>query len=164
MHAFISRKTSTVLRSSLLAALLTAALMPMGFAADAADAEPTLSIQWPPADSSITLGQDQERAIGVVVSSNFRLKPAGQCGSDKRCGHVHLKIDPDGDTCNQPGKPYNSMNSDFGGPLIAARFGYCQQVAGSHVIGALLADDHHKPLLVNGKPVTALVRVQVQVR
>ena len=70
------------------------------------------------------MGTDEEGAIGVVVSSNFRLMPAGDCGGDPRCGHVHMKIDPDGDSCNIPGRPYNSMNSDFGGNLITARFPY----------------------------------------
>lgn len=50
----------------------------------------------------------------------------------RRCGHVHLKIDPDGNTCNIPGKPYNSMNSDFGGELIKARFGHCSDDGGKH--------------------------------
>ena len=93
------------------------------------------------------------------MQSNFKLMPAGQCGSDTRCGHLHMKIDPDGDQCNQPGKPYNSMNSDFGGDLIKADFGACQSPKGEHVIGVLLADDRHQPVLVGGKPVTALVRV-----
>jgi hypothetical protein len=70
-----------------------------------------------------------------------------------------MKIDPKGDSCNIPGRPYNSMNSDFGGDLIKARFGHCPQALGAHVIGILLADDDHKPILVDGKPVTALVRV-----
>jgi hypothetical protein len=51
------------------------------------------------------------------------------------------------------------MNSDFGGALIKARFGYCADAAGKHVIGILLADDHHKPILVDGKPVTTTVTV-----
>ena len=127
-----------------------------------AQAEPTLNIVWPPAGSQITLGQDAQRAIGVLVSSNFRLMPAGQCGNDPRCGHIHMKIDPDGDSCNLPGKPYNSMNSDFGGPLIQANFGACTSPGGEHVIGVLLANDKHQPVLVKGKPVTALVKVKTQ--
>ncbi|MPM36091.1 hypothetical protein SDC9_82686 [bioreactor metagenome] len=70
-----------------------------------------------------------------------------------------MKIDPQGDTCNLPGRPYNSMNSDFGGPLIQANFGACKTATGEHVIGVLLADDRHQPVLVDGKPVTALVKV-----
>ena len=127
-----------------------------------AQAEPTLSIVWPPAGAQITLGQDAQSAIGVLVSSNFRLMPAGQCGKDPRCGHIHMKIDPDGDSCNLPGKPYNSMNSDFGGPLIQANFGACIAPRGEHVIGVLLANDQHQPVLVGGKPVTALVKVKTQ--
>ena len=156
-------KPSTFLRSLLLLTSSLACLASaMAQTAGADQAAPSLQILWPTEGSTIQLGTDPERAIGMVVSSNFRLKPAGQCGDDKRCGHVHLKIDPNGDTCNQPGKPYNSMNSDFGGPLIAARFGFCTQATGEHVIGILLADDHHRPVLVNGQPVTALVKVKTQ--
>ena len=120
---------------------------------------PTLQIVWPPEGASVQLGTDPERTIGVVVKSNYKLLAAGQCGSDTRCGHIHMKIDPEGDSCNLPGRPYNSMNSDFGGELVKARFGPCPSPAGQHVIGILLADDHHRPILVNGKPVTQLVRV-----
>ncbi|MBA4775666.1 MAG: hypothetical protein H2044_08395 [Rhizobiales bacterium] len=120
---------------------------------------PTLEIVWPKAGDVIELGNDPERAIGVVVKSNFMLLAAGQCGDNGQCGHVHMKIDPSGDTCNIPGRTYNSMNSDFGGDLIKARFGHCPSPAGRHVIGILLANDHHQPVLVDGKPVTALVEV-----
>lgn len=125
----------------------------------AAQDKPAVEIVWPPAGSVVTLGEDTEKAIGVVVRSNFALLPAGQCGDNRQCGHVHMKIDPDGDTCNIPGRPYNSMNSDFGGDLIKARFGHCPDATGQHVIGILLADDRHRPILVDGKPVTALVKV-----
>jgi hypothetical protein len=121
--------------------------------------KPTLDIGWPKAHSVIVLGDDADQSIGVVVRSNFKLLAAGQCGDDKRCGHVHMRIDPDGDTCNIPGRPYNSMNSDFGGDLIKARFGHCPSPIGTHIIGILLADDHHRPIVVDGKPVTALVTV-----
>lgn len=120
---------------------------------------PTLDIVWPITGSTIELGNDAEKAIGVVVKSSFKLLPAGKCGDNRQCGHIHMKIDPAGDTCNIPGRPYNSMNSDFGGDLIQARFGHCPVALGKHVIGVLLADDHHKPILVDGKPVTALVTV-----
>lgn len=120
---------------------------------------PSLQISWPPEGAVIQLGSDAERTIGVVVRSNFKILPAGQCGSDPRCGHVHLKIDPQADHCNLPGRPYNSMNSDFGGSLIKAHFGACASSTGDHVIGVLLADDQHRPVLVDGKPVTAVVKV-----
>jgi hypothetical protein len=121
--------------------------------------KPILEMVWPMANSVIALGDDPEKAIGVVVRSNFKLVAAGQCGDDKRCGHVHMKIDPNADTCNIPGRPYNSMNSDFGGELIKARFGHCPSPIGTHIIGILLADDNHRPILVDGKPVTAFVPV-----
>lgn len=138
------------------------AALASGFALTAAaQSEPaTLDIVWPPADATLPLGTDPEAAIGVLVRSNFRLLPAGRCGADPRCGHIHMKIDPEGDSCNLPGRPYNSMNSDFGGPLIQARFGACRAPAGEHVIGVLLADDQHRPVLVDGKPVTATVQVR----
>ena len=126
------------------------------------DAAPSLTILWPPEGATVPLGTDEEAAIGVVVESDFRLLPAGSCGDDTRCGHVHMKIDPDGDSCNVPGRPYNSMNSDFGGDLIKARFGHCPPPKGQHVIGILLADDHHQPVLVDGKPITALVSVTTE--
>ncbi|TIS87350.1 hypothetical protein [Mesorhizobium sp.] len=120
---------------------------------------PILEIVWPTAGSVIELGDDSEKAIGVVVRSNYKLLPAGECGDVSQCGHLHMKIDPAGDSCNIPGKPYNSMNSDFGGDLIKARFGHCPDAASKHVIGVLLADDYHQPILVDGKPVTAVVTV-----
>jgi hypothetical protein len=130
----------------------------LSLAAQAQD-RPTLEIVWPKSGSVIELGNDPEKVIGVVVRVNYALLPAGKCGDNHECGHVHMKIDPSGDACNIPGKPYNSMNSDFGGDLIKARFGHCPAAVGKHVIGVLLADDHHKPILVDGKPVTALVTV-----
>lgn len=131
----------------------------LGILPAAADEPARLEIVWPAEGMVVPLGTDPERAIGVVVRSNFALRPAGQCGGEPRCGHVHMKLDPDGDSCNIPGRPYNSMNSDFGGDLITARFGHCPTATGQHVIGILLADEHHRPVLVNGRPVTALVRV-----
>lgn len=145
-----------------LVSVFVAGLVALGGAAACAEDTPALHIVWPPEGAGIPLGQDALRTIGVVVRSNFKLMPAGQCGDDRRCGHIHMKIDPQGDTCNLPGKPYNSMNSDFGGPLVQANFGACATPTGDHVIGVLLADDHHKPVLVNGKPVTALVNVNTR--
>ncbi|WP_245420304.1 MULTISPECIES: hypothetical protein [unclassified Mesorhizobium] len=123
---------------------------------------PTLEIVWPQAETVVRLSSDPEGVIGVVVKSNFALLPAGQCGANRQCGHIHMKIDPEGNTCNIPGRPYNSMNSDFGGDLIKARFGHCPSPTGRHVIGILLADDRHQPILADGKPVTALVEVTTE--
>ena len=153
------RNRMTAIFAAALLPTLTALVTVASPLTSAAQDAPALRVAWPPEGATLPLGQGGERAIGVVVESNFKLKPAGQCGSDPRCGHVHMKIDPNGDTCNLPGRPYNSMNSDFGGPLIQANFGACPSPIGEHVIGILLADDHHKPVLVDGKPVTALVKV-----
>lgn len=139
--------------------ILTLACVALSFTAANAQDRPALEIVWPQDGAVVELGSDPEKAIGVVVKSNLALSPALQCGENEQCGHVHMKIDPDGDTCNIPGRPYNSMNSDFGGDLIKARFGHCPDALGTHVIGILLADDNHKPILVDGKPVTALVTV-----
>lgn len=139
--------------------ILTLAFVALSLTAANAQDRPTLEIVWPHAGAVIELGSDPEKAIGVVVKSNFELFPELQCGENQQCGHVHMKIDPVGDTCDIPGRPYNSMNSDFGGDLIKARFGHCPDPLGTHVIGVLLADDHHNPILVDGKPVTALVTV-----
>ena len=138
---------------------LTFAFLALSLTAAHAKDSPMLEIVWPQPGAVIELGSDSEKAIGVIVKSNFDLFPAFQCGTNHHCGHVHMKIDPQGDSCNIPGRPYNSMNSDFGGDLIKARFGHCPNALGTHVIGILLADDDHKPILVDGKPVTALVTV-----
>lgn len=139
--------------------ILTLTFVALSLTAANAQDRPILEILWPQDGASVELGGDPEKAIGVVVKSNFELFPALQCGENAQCGHVHMKIDPAGDTCNIPGRPYNSMNSDFGGDLIKARFGHCPDAHGTHVIGVLLADDNHKPILVDGKPVTAVVTV-----
>lgn len=139
--------------------ILASAFLALSLTAASAGDRPKLEIVWPQEGAVIDLGSDPDKAIGVVVKSNFELFPAMQCGENKQCGHIHMKIDPEGDSCNIPGRPYNSMNSDFGGDLIKANFGHCPVADGTHVIGILLADDNHKPILIDGKPVTALVTV-----
>ncbi|WP_018632306.1 hypothetical protein [Neomegalonema perideroedes] len=143
--------------------LLPLLLLALTAAAPAqAEEPPILEVVWPPAGSTVEIGSDPLGVVGVVVRSNFRLMPAGSCGEDARCGHVHMRIDPDGDSCNLPGRSYNSMNSDFGGDLIKANLGACAEPKGPHVIGVLLADDHHQPVLLEGRPVTALVPIVVK--
>lgn len=142
---------------ALVPATLAAAILSAGPALS--QERPTLDIVWPQPGSIIELGDDPEQAIGIVVESNFALLPVGQCGDNAQCGHIHMKIDPEGESCNIPGRAYNSMNSDFGGDLVKARFGHCPSPEGEHVIGVLLADDHHQPILVDGQPITALVTV-----
>ena len=82
-----------------LRALSVAALALFTSAALAEDA-PSLRIVWPVDGMTVPLGSDIEGVIGVVVESNFRLAPAGSCGDDPRCGHVHMRIDPQSDDCN----------------------------------------------------------------
>lgn len=150
----------TVVRNTLHALALILPSICSG-AAMAEDA-PSLRIVWPQQGMTVPVGNDAEGVIGVVVESNFRLAPAGSCGDDPRCGHIHMKIDPEGTDCDIPGRNYNSMNSDFGGNLVVARFGHCSNRSGEHVIGALLANDHHQPILVDGQPVTALVQINTR--
>jgi hypothetical protein len=124
---------------------------------------PALTIVSPAPNAKIIFGSDQEKAIDVMVkAANFTIRPAGQCDGTPQCGHLHLKIDPSGDACNIPGRPYNSMNSDTGGEVIKARFGHCQSPSGTHVIGILLANDNHTPVIIDGKPVTASVTVMAK--
>ena len=65
-----------------------------------ADEPARLSILWPPNGAVLPLSDAPDQPIGVVVNSNFVLKPAESCGGDLRCGHVHLRIDPEGTSCN----------------------------------------------------------------
>ena len=126
----------------------------------AAEDAPTLAILEPLQGATVALGGDAEKTVEVRVRvTGFTLQAAGQCGGDPRCGHLHLKIDPEGDSCNIPGRSYNSMNSDTGGDAIRARFGHCPSPAGPHVIGILLAQDDHKPVIVDGRPVVAIAHV-----
>jgi hypothetical protein len=147
-----------IARAATFRSILAASLIAISTCA-AAQGAPSLDIVWPPEGAVVQLGSDAEAAVGVVVKSNFVLRPAGQCGDTPRCGHIHMKIDPAGDSCNIPGRPYNSMNSDTGGDLIKARFGHCPTATGVHEIGVLLADDRHKPVLVDGRPVVGVVKV-----
>lgn len=145
------------LRLTLAACLL---LLPV---AAAAEERPTLAIVSPLQGMTIAVGDDTERSIQVRVQvTGFTLRAAGQCGGDSRCGHLHLKIDPEGDSCNIPNRSYNSMNSDTGGDTIQARFGHCPSPNGPHVIGILLAHDDHTPVIIDGRPVVATAFVTVR--
>jgi len=141
--------------------LATLAVLLTTFAAGDAGAQaPALSITSPTPGAAVMLGDDPEKTVDVVVAvSGFRLRAAGQCEGEAHCGHLHLRIDPQGASCNIPGRAYNSMNSDFGGEVVKAHFSYCPSAAGPHVIGVLLANDDHTPVIVDGRPVTAAVSV-----
>lgn len=146
-----------------LKSLLAACVLLIPFAtlalAQAGEA-PTIAIVTPVQGAAVALGGDAEKSIEVRVRvTGFTLRAAGQCGSDANCGHLHLKIDPEGGSCDIPGRPYNSMNSDTGGDTIQARFGHCSSPVGPHVIGILLARDDHKPVIIDGRPMVATAYV-----
>ncbi len=72
--------------------------------ADAAAVPPaTIEIAAPGDGAAVTLGGDAQRSVELEVRvGNFTLKPQGQCAGAADCGHVRLKIDPAGDSCNAP--------------------------------------------------------------
>jgi len=79
--------------------ILTLAFLALSFTEIHAQDRPMLEIVWPHAGAVIELGSDPEKTIGVVVKSNFALFPALQCAGNHPCGHIHMKIDPKGDSC-----------------------------------------------------------------
>lgn len=147
--------------ANLLAALCGGLAM---MVADAAAAPPpTIEIAAPGDGAAVTLGGDAQRSVELEVRvGNFTLKPQGQCAGAADCGHVHLKIDPAGDSCNAPGSKGNSTNAATGTNRIRANFGFCPTPEGRHIIGVGLAHDDHSPVLVEGKPVTAFIVVTAQ--
>ncbi|MGO8917643.1 MAG: hypothetical protein ACLQJR_17195 [Stellaceae bacterium] len=129
-------------------------------AEDATAAAPTLAIVSPYAGATLALGDDAGRSVAVEIAvGNFTIRPAGRCAGLPQCGHVHLAIDYPGTTCNAPGSGGNSTNAGAGGTVVQAHFGYCPSPAGRHVIAVALARDDHSLVLVDGKPVTAVVAV-----
>jgi hypothetical protein len=129
-------------------------------AAAAAGGAPTIAIAIPGDGATVSLGTDPEKSVEIALTvANFTIKPQGQCGGVADCGHIHLKIDPVDDSCNAPGSMGNSTNAATGTTRIKANFGYCPTPQGRHVVGVLLAHDDHSPVLVEGKPVTAVVAV-----
>lgn len=131
--------------------------------ARAGDAPPTIAIAAPSDGAVVILGNDPQRSVELELKvANFALKPQGQCGGAADCGHIHLKIDPAGDTCNAPKSPGNSTNAPTGTNRIRANFAFCPNPLGRHIVGVGLAHDDHSPVLVDGKPVTAFIVVTAQ--
>jgi hypothetical protein len=62
---------------------LTSFVASLPLAAAHAQDLPTLEIVWPKAGSIVELGDDVEKAVGIVVQSNHRLRPAGGCGAGR---------------------------------------------------------------------------------
>jgi hypothetical protein len=87
--------------------------------------EPRVTILRPAAESTVKLGPDLHLTL-VFTTSGFTLRPVAGCGDVASCGIAHLNID--GDSCNQPGKSYNSvleagtLGHDF---FIEAEFEHC---------------------------------------
>ena len=146
-------------------AALGTALSLLGLAEARADSVaaaeiPAISIVSPAASATVALGDDVGKTIVVKIAvTNFTIRPVGHCGDTPNCGHVHLKIDHPSDVCNAPKSAGNSTNADTGGNTIEAHFGFCPTPGGQHTIVVALAKDDHSFVLVDGKPVSALVTV-----
>jgi hypothetical protein len=139
-------------------ALLLATTAP----APAEDA-PRLQIVWPTEGEKVSPGGDAEKSLELRLAvANFTIRPVGQCDGIPACGHVHLAIDYPGESCNAPGIPGNSTNGVEGGDHILAHFGFCPEPKGRHTIAVALAHDDHRLILIDGKPVSAFVTVNVE--
>jgi hypothetical protein len=66
--------------------ILTVAFLALSLTAAHAKDRPMLEILWPQPGAVIKLGSDPEKAIGVVVKSNFALFPALKCAANQQCG------------------------------------------------------------------------------
>jgi hypothetical protein len=124
---------------------------------------PAISIVSPAAGATVALGDDAGKTVVVKIAvTNFTIRPVGQCAGAPNCGHVHLKIDHPSDACNAPNSGGNSTNAAAGGNTIEAHFGFCPTPSGQHVIAVALAKDDHSFVLVDGKPVSAVVAVSAK--
>ena len=126
----------------------------------------TVTIVTPTANSTVT--RDGQGNLPVTFAlTNFTLRDPGQCGSLANCGHIHLRIDGTGSTCNSPfteGGGYNNQISS--GTTAQARFNFCTAPAtptGTHTITLQLHDDMHNPVVdSSGQQIQAQVAVTVQ--
>ncbi len=110
-----------------------------GGAAGAAAKHPAVAITSPAVGAAITLGGDGLVPVAFAVA-DFTLKMPGTCGTERWCGHVHLKVD--GEACNDTaaGRAYNAAG--FASP-ISAKLALCPQAAGAHRIELELHKDDH---------------------
>jgi hypothetical protein len=70
--------------------------------------DPTLAItalqpvggpRWEPGSGTcVEVGRDPKQTIALLAATNYRLRPAGTCGSFSQCGTVRVRLDPSGDT------------------------------------------------------------------
>ncbi len=145
-----------------IAALLmgVACSMPLSAAFANADGIPEIRIIGLENNAVVTLADNPQRTLDIAfVTDSFIVRPYGTCEGVLHCGHVHVQIDPEDTSCNYPGKPGNNTNAATGGDKITAIFALCPAPTGPHTLLLSLANDDHSPVLVNGKPVTAKVRV-----
>src|SRR5688572_22541809 len=96
LHQSSQRTFRSQQETSMHRSILALAFGVMSLTAAYADESPMLEIVWPPAGAVIELGSNDGQTIGVVVKSNFALVQAGLCGDNHACGHIHMKIDPEG--------------------------------------------------------------------
>lgn len=124
------------------------------------DRDPQLRIVSPTAGETVTMGTDMKVAI-VISANDFAIKSPTDCGTDVRCGVVHVNID--GDACNQPGKPYNNVLADgtLGQDFVTqALFEYCSpaQRYGTHnVTVSLRKPDGSTVIGEGGVPAAATI-------
>lgn len=107
---------------------------------------PSVSVVRPDDGSQIRLSSDLRLTL-VISAEGVTLEPLGACGGAAGCAVAALNID--GDACNEPGKPYNSvldagsLGHDF---YIDAHFDRCPAArrAGRHEITISLRRDGHE--------------------
>jgi hypothetical protein len=130
------------------------------------DDQPELRILTPPAGEVVSLGSDMK--VRFTISANdFQLKAPGECNGEADCGQAWLNID--GNTCNQPGMPYNAVLGD-GGTLgqdffIEADFSLCPQaqIEGQRQITISLRREDGSLVIGEGdQPVQATTSVTVR--
>jgi hypothetical protein len=109
------------------------------------DQGPRLEIINPSAGERVELGSDMRVDVDIFVR-DFDIDTVGKCaGESDPCGQVVLNID--GDACNAPGSPYNSI-LDHDRTEIEADFALCpaETRLGNHTITV--------SLLQQGQPAT----------
>lgn len=115
---------------------------------------PTIKITAPAPGATVMLDATGGADVAFAVA-NFTLKSVGECGTDRACGHVAVRID--GNDCNGAGKIYNSEAT---ASPARASFGPCKMAAGMHVVELALHDDTHSDV-PGGSRTAATVVVNV---
>jgi hypothetical protein len=148
-------------KGTLLAGVTALACAGLTAACDGND-DPQVRIVTPTAGSTVSLGSDMKVTV-AITANDFALKGMGECKGEERCGAAHLQID--GDTCNQPGKPYNNVlgDGDLGQDFVMeALFAHCPANlrAGSHLLTVSLHDDSGRLVIGEGaEPARATISI-----